>query len=100
MKLNVTQPVKDLNNNDIVDENKNTVPVRKFLVDSLNAYFDDERNLEGSERYKRGKLAYHIQNNDEVEITAEETALLKKLIGKGYLSHTVFYIWNMLEGSM
>lgn len=66
---------------------------------SLMAQFDDEKGLTPEEKFKRGKLAEKIYSaKGEVEVSAEEVAEIKKLIGKAYGQLIVIRTWELLEG--
>ena len=73
----------------------------KMMIESLLATFKDEENLSGEEKLKRWQLAIKIKNNAEtaVEMTVEEIALIKKLIGKAYSTIIVGQVWELLEGA-
>lgn len=51
----------------------------------------------GEEKFKRYELASAIKKNIKT-ITAEQVALLKELIGKGYNTAAVGPLYKMLEG--
>jgi hypothetical protein len=97
MKLNMLFELKDLNGKPILDADQKPQILRKFLVEVLGVLFENERNLDGNERYKRGKLAFQLQTEDKPEISIEDVALLKQLIGRGYPPHIVYVLWNILE---
>lgn len=65
---------------------------------SLGATFPDEQNLSGEDKFKRFELYQKIKSTpDPVDLTAEEVALLKKLVGKGYGSIIMGQCWMALE---
>ena len=72
----------------------------KMMIESLLATFKDEENLSGDEKLKRWQLAIKIKNADVmVELTVEEVALVKKLVGKAYGTIIVGQVWELLEGA-
>ena len=94
MKINFNQPIKNIQGEEIKDLTLKTVS-----VESLLATFDDERSLLGAEKAKRYVLATRIYANpEELDLTIEEIAKIKQLIGKGYGPLVVGQAWEMLEG--
>ena len=62
----------------------------------LQAY-SDEQNLSGEEKIKRYALARKIADNPKTDLSAEEIALLKKLIAKSYNPLITGQSWHMLD---
>lgn len=56
-----------------------------------------EERISGEDKYKRYEMATAIKKNVKT-ITAEQVALLKELIGKGYNTAAVGPLYKMLEG--
>jgi hypothetical protein len=86
---------------EVIDE-KVGVPatLRSVSVSSLLAAYPDEQGLGGDEKFRRWELASKIKNGtDPVEVTVDEVALVKKLIGKAYAPIIVGQAWKMLEGN-
>ena len=72
--------------------------LQTICVGALQAQFQDEQSLSGIEKFKRYNLALKIDGSKgEVDITAEEIALIKELIGKGYTVAAVGQAYNLLE---
>jgi len=72
----------------------------KMMIESLLVTFKDEENLSGEEKLKRWQLAIKIKNAEvTVEMTVEEIALVKKLVGKAYSTIIVGQVWELLEGA-
>lgn len=103
MKRNLNQPINDMNGIPITEphaEGARTVTVKKIAVDALLANYEDERNLSGEDKVKRFRLAQKIHvAEDEIEITAEEISLIKRLVGKGYAPLAVGQVFDLLEGA-
>ena len=59
--------------------------------------------LSGEEQYKRYVLAQKVSAGDEVDVSAEEIALIKKLVGYGNFEHNAVDIigafYQAIEGS-
>ena len=73
------------------------ITLKRVAVNALQAIFEDERNLDGSEKLKRWQLAMKIHLGGDVDLTTEEIALVKKLIGKLYGASVVGPAWTALE---
>lgn len=69
----------------------------KVAMRSLTASFEDERNLSGEEKFKRGQLAEKVYSGGSVALSAEDTALIKRLIAKGYGPLIVLKAWRLLD---
>ena len=95
MKINFNQPIKNIQGEEIKDLTLKTVSVEALL-----ATFSDEQSLSGEEKAKRYVLATRIYANpEELDLTVEEIAKIKQLIGKGYGPLIVGQAWDMLEGN-
>jgi hypothetical protein len=92
MKINFNQPIKNIQGEEIKD-----LTLKVVSVESLLATFSDEQ-ISGEEKAKRYLLATRIYANEELELTVEEIAKIKQLIGKGYGPLIVGQAWEMLEG--
>ena len=89
----------DLDGKEIPSQNGKPATLGGVSVDALLATFQDEQNLSGEEKLKRWELAVKIKNGvDPVELSVEEIALIKKLIGKAYGPLISGQAWQMLEG--
>ena len=93
MKINFSQQLKNLKGEEIKD-----LTLKVVSTEALLATFDDERALSGEEKAKRYLLATRVYANEELDLTVEEIAKLKQLIGKGYGPLIVGQAWEMLEG--
>jgi hypothetical protein len=72
--------------------------VRSVSVNALMTPQQDEPNLTGEEKLRRAELARRILTKDTAPLTAEDTALIKKLINKTYPSPLVVeQAWRALE---
>ena len=66
-------------------------------IASLMGTFPDERDLSGEEKIKRFGLAMRIRNAKDISLTAEEIALLKKIIGRSYGPLVVGRAYPMID---
>lgn len=88
------QPLKEDHNGAVSD-----VLLSRLAVNALLVNYPDEQSLSGEEKVKRFKLAQQINDADgDVEVTAEQVALLKSLIAKGYTPLVVGQAYEILEG--
>lgn len=62
--------------------------------------YKDEPNLPGEEKYRRGELAARVRDAGELQLKAEEVALLKKVVAKAYGPLIVFKTWPLLDPAM
>jgi len=65
---------------------------------ALMANFDDEKRLEGKKKLERHVLAHRIYQGGEQDLSLDDLALLKKLIGKAYGARVVGPAFLLLEG--
>lgn len=99
MKIDFNQELKALDGTALPGpEGKNKTTLKDISCHGLLAAFDDERNLSGEEKCKRYVLATWIYANDDLDLTVEDIALIKKLIGKGFTAIVVGQAFEMLEG--
>ena len=96
MKINFDQALKALDGQPIMNETQQ-VTLKTVTVNSLLALFQDEQNLSGEEKAKRYVLATRIYANPDIDLVAEEIALIKKLIGKMYAPLIVGQCFNILD---
>lgn len=70
----------------------------QICIEALGALYSDERELSGNEKYMRGKLAAKIgRYTTPINLSSEEIALVKKLVGKMHSSIVVAAAWDLLE---
>lgn len=96
MKIRFDETMKDLDGKAIKGEG-GELTLKSICCNALTVIFQDEQGLSGEEKAKRGLLAMRIYANTEIDLTVEEVALIKKLIGKAYGPLIVAQAWNMLE---
>lgn len=107
MKINFTQEILTLEGKPRTEitlcaeckkvVSSDVLTLRRAAISALDMPFSDERDLAPIKKYERGDLAHRIFRNDELDLSAEELTLLKKLTGKLYVSTIVWEIHNMLE---
>lgn len=96
MKVQVNQVLKNFDGIE-VKENNQSVTAKNLIVNALMAVSQDEQNLTGEEKMKRYILAETIyKSGDEADISLEDCALIKKLIGKNFAPIAVGFIYRLL----
>jgi hypothetical protein len=79
-------------------DGKSAVPATyaKILISILGQVYPDEKDLDWSERYQRGKLIDMLAKK-ETTYTIEQLASVKKLVGKWGSSQLVFQVFNLID---
>jgi hypothetical protein len=104
--IDFTLPLRDLHGEVITTEKDGkgeVLTLGKVASTALLLAFPDEQNLAGDEKLKRGVLALKVCNceagkaYDQVTLSAEDIALIKKLIAKGYGTLIVLRAWPLLD---
>jgi hypothetical protein len=101
MRRNFEQPIHDINDQPILPtgaEDGKYLLLTHVALNALLATYEDERSLTGKEKADRMQLALKINKRPkEVDITAEQLAKLKELIGKAYGPLIVGRAYEILE---
>ena len=99
MKIDFSMALKALTGDEIKDGKGETFTLRDAAVVALDALSDDDRKLDGKEKYRRGALASRIYGCKEpVMLDVDDVKLVKDLIGKIYGPRIVKEAWDLLEG--
>lgn len=98
MKINFDTVILDLKGNPVPagEDNKPTT-LGDISCIALQASFPDEQSLEGKEKFNRFKLAVKLSNGGEIDLSSEDVALIKKLIGKAFTNVVVGRAWEILD---
>lgn len=72
------------------------ITLKTVCINVLSADFPEER-IEAEEKFKRWLLAKKIYSGGEIDVTPEEIALIKKLLGKAYPPLLVGPAWEYLN---
>jgi hypothetical protein len=89
-------PIPDCVGNDCA--NKPALTLAAIAIRCLTANFpDEEKSISGEEKFKRGELALRIHKDGKTSLTAEDVALLKRLVGKAYGPLIVVKTWALLD---
>lgn len=97
MKRNFSAVLKTIEGAPIAKNGK-PFTLLNVAIEALLAAFDDEVSLSGEQKLARYNLALRIQNSDGVvEMTVEEVAQLKMLIGKAFAPLVVGQSYLLLD---
>ena len=70
----------------------------RACINALLTDIPNERQT-GTQKFDRFKLAMRLGNEeDPIEITAEDITMIKAQVGKVYFTYTVGLVWSVLEG--
>lgn len=98
MVVAIDAKMRNMDGSVIPDTKGNEATLKGVVVEALLAQFEDERQLSGEDKLKRYQLAMKVNESEGVcEMTAEEIALVKKLIGKAYGPLVSGQAWTILE---
>ena len=101
--------ILDMNNKPVIDDTAcpadaagkrpcmSEVTLADVSVRALMAVAQDEATLAGEEKFKRFSLAMRIKDGGKIDLSAEDTAMLKKLIGKLYAPLVVGRAFPLLD---
>ena len=98
MKIDFSVPLKALSGEDIKDGKGEAFTLRDAAVVVLDASFDEDKRLEGKEKYRLGSLAARIYGAKEpIALEIDDLKLVKDRIGKAYGPRIVKEAWDLLD---
>jgi len=98
MKIDFSAPLKALSGEDLKDGKGVTFTLGDAAVVALDAVSDEDRKLDGKEKYRRGALASRIYGAKEaIALDVDDLKLVKDLIGKIYGPRVVHEAWDLLD---
>ncbi len=98
MKIKTNQAFKTLDGQPLENEDKKEITLGLISINALLGSYPDEKNLAGTEKVSRYKLAVKLSNKEVVDLESEDIVLLKKLIAKGFNPLIVGQAFDLLEG--
>jgi hypothetical protein len=99
MRIDFNRPLLDFSGEVLRDGDK-PLSLGVVAVNALMGVYADEQNLDGSEKVRRYQLATSIYDaKAPLDIPAEDIAMCKKLIGKGFSTLVAGQAIPMLEMS-
>lgn len=93
MKIDFSKPITDLDGKPVED-----LTLRVVALNALMAMLPDEQNLPGDQKVARFALAMRVNAGGEVDVSPEDIALMKTLIGKTYGALAVGRAYEILNG--
>lgn len=96
MKIDFDALMKDFQNKVISEGGKNTT-LAAVACTALSAQFADEANLAADEKYRRYKLGCKLADGGAVDLSVDEIAMLKKLIGRAFSPLIVGRSFDVLD---
>lgn len=96
MKINFSAPIRDIRGEPIIEADK-PVTLGSVSCQALLATYQDEKEISGKEKVERFTLAALCSNETEADVSVEDVALLKKLIGKAYGPLVVGRAYEIIE---
>lgn len=106
MKIDVTKPIKDLKGNVVkhqVDEDVHDMTFLHVAQHALLVSIEGDGKLSGEDKLKRFRLATKLQEATEApnvgvaDLSVDEAAKLKDLIGKVWSPLIVGRAWDIIE---
>lgn len=98
MQIDFSTPILDLKGNTIKD-GENDFLLSTVACNALLQPYQDEQNLNATEKLRRYKIATKVSDGGVQDLSVEDVAELKKLIGKGFPPLVVGRSFDILEGS-
>jgi len=97
-KLKLDVEFKTLEGEPVKGPGGSNLNLRTACITSLLTPGEGDKSLSGDKKYERFKLSQTIHNaKEDIELKAEDKALLKKLIGEIYLPLIVGQAFDMLD---
>lgn len=98
MRRNFDQPILDINDEPIKSEKGEIATLAIVSINALLATYGDEPGLSGKDKVERMHIALKINRSPrEVDLTTEQLAKIKELIGKGFPPLIVGRAYELLE---
>ncbi len=95
MKIDITQQLVGYNGEPI-QNGASALTLRSVCCEALTAAYPEEK-LAGEEKVRRFELARLLYAEDEPDVSVEDLALVKQLVGKGYGPVVVGPAWLLLD---
>jgi hypothetical protein len=96
MLVNFDAELKGLNG-EVIKAQEGNVTLKSIVANALLGNYEDERNLQAEQKVKRYKLAHKVTEGGEIEVDAEDTVLMRKLVNKAYGTLIVGQVFDILK---
>ena len=98
MKIDFSRPIKTLDGKKMKSQDGTDFLLRDAATTALDANFDDDKRLEGKEKYRRGALAKRIYGCKEpINLNVDDLKLVKDMVGRAFGPHVVMVVWDLLD---
>lgn len=100
MKIDFSKVLLDLKGEPLMEgapPNEKPITLSSILCTALLAQYPDEQSLSGKEKAKRFQIALKIVDGGEQDVSVDDVAEMKKLIGKGFGPLIVGRAYEMLD---
>jgi len=97
MRLDVSKVLKGIDGRDMTDATGAPATLGAVAVIALTGNYADEPQLAGEEKFARYELALRMVRGGVVELTVDQLAKIKALIGKGLGVAAVGAAWSAIE---
>lgn len=96
MKRDFSTQLKSLDGEPLVNQGK-PFTLGAAVIGALMTPFDDEAHISGEQKFNRYNLAVKINAPSAAEVSAEEIAQMKLVVGKAYGPLVVGQVFNLLD---
>lgn len=97
MKINLNVPMLDMRGNPVIDANRSPLTLQNVCSDALGNYAD--QGMTGTHKLQNFALGMKIAAAEsEIELTVEELATIKDVVGKSYSPLVVGRLDELIEG--
>lgn len=98
MKVNLDQKILDLKGQEIPFAPDESLTLKTALLTAVLTPLDGEAK-DGPAIYDRYRLSLAFNGGGEIDLTAEQVAMLKDRVSKVFPTWTMGVIWDLLEGT-
>lgn len=91
-KVNLDTLIRDLSGDPISD-----LTAKKIMVDALLVTLEEDARLTGEQKIKNFTLAQRVSCGGEVELIAEDIALIKSRVARAFNTLVTGRVWELLD---
>jgi len=95
--LDVTQELKNFNNDTLKDNKKKNIILRTVLTNAILANTPQSQRETGELKYKRYELATLVNCSDEPDISINDLKKLRDYVGEVHGATIVGVVWDILD---
>lgn len=98
MKKNLNVELLDFKGKPVTEKDKKII-IKDVVINALMSV-DPQKNIDGTEKFNRYKLAQKIDTKPEnCELSSEDIVKIKEVVGQGYGPLVVGFVFNLLESN-